>query len=156
MDEIVGLVVEQIAKSAREAAERKRLAPKTAAEAERRARDTAAVAELARRVAQRNAPPPAAAPGVPASAPAPAPAPAPAQAPAPAAGYGTTGVDAVNPFGDAGMTEPYDASADASPFAVPSSQPLLRDFSGGTSFVGAFIVGEALAPPVALREPRPF
>jgi hypothetical protein len=132
VDEIAGLIVEQLAKSARQAAQRRGGGPIPAPPARR--------------------PPPGRAPVPPATAPAPVAAAAPpAASPAPAAAPAFAGVDASNPFGGALV-----AASDLLPSTGATDEPLLRPFAGGTPFLAAFVLAEALGPPVALKEPRDF
>ncbi len=145
MDEIVGAIVEQIAKNAREAARRRAAAlPAATLAGNARARQ----AQIARAL---GAPVPAATAG---SAPAPTPAaapPAPPPAPDPfATDAGLLGSSAIlggdSPFG--ALLTPGD------PIPVAKPDSLLGAFSGGGPFLAAFVLSEALAPPLALREPR--
>ena len=115
MDEIVGLLVDQIAKSGRTAAERR--------------------ARAAMRV--QPAPPAVAAAAPVAIVPPPAPA-DPFLAPSPLGGD--------SPFG--GMLVPVETRAPV------RSERLLGAFAGAGSFLAGFVLAEALAPPLALREPR--
>jgi hypothetical protein len=146
VDEIIGAIVEQVAKNAREAAKRRAAAlPAATLAGNARARQ----AQIARAL---GGPVPAAAP---VSAPAPVPAPSAASAtpPAPDPFAGDTvllGSSAI-----IGGDSPFGALlAPGEPIPVANSDSLLGAFSGGAPFLGAFIVSEALAPPLALREPR--
>jgi hypothetical protein len=133
MDDVIGLLIEQIAKGARGAAERKRGGPQPA------------------RVAPPGPPAPGRPPGsqTPVSA-----APPPPARVAGEVAFGATAVDAENPFAPA----PLPASGGALPgFPASQGEPaLLGAFAGGAPFLAAFVLGEALAPPVALREPHRF
>jgi hypothetical protein len=145
VDEIVGAIVEQIAKNARDAAKRRAaVLPAATLAGNARARQ----AQIAKAL---GGPVPAA---VPVRAPAPAVVAAPAASPpAPdpfASDTGLLGSSAIiggdSPFG--ALLTP----GEPMPAANPGS--LLGAFSGGTAFLGAFVVSEALAPPLARREPR--
>jgi hypothetical protein len=162
MDEFVGLIVEQLAKRAREVAAQKaaaasKAAPQTATQRAAAAVVSANAAAVARARASAAAvrPPPG---YVPKLAPAPvrvaavAPvsaAPAPPQAVAAAVPAAFSGVDLENPFGS--LLVGGDAAVSA---AVVAPDALLGAFTGGGPFLAAFILAEALAPPLALREPR--
>jgi len=144
VDEIIGAIVEQVAKNAREAAKRRAaVLPAATLAGNARARQ----AQIARAL---GGPVPAAAP-VTAPAPAPVAASAPPPAPDPFAGdTGLLGSSAI-----IGGDSPFGALlAPGEPIPVANSGALLAAFSGGAAFLGAFIVSEALAPPLALREPR--
>ncbi len=144
MDEIIGAIVEQVAKNAREAAKRRAAAlPAATLAGNARARQ----AQIARAL---GGPVPAAAP---VSAPAPAPAAASAPPPAPDPFAGDTVL--LGSSSIIGGDSPFGALlAPGEPIPVANSDSLLGAFSGGAPFLGAFIVSEALAPPLALREPR--
>jgi hypothetical protein len=144
VDEIVGAIVEQIAKNARDAASRRAAAlPAATLAGNARARQ----AQIAKAL---GGPVPAAA-RMPAPAPAVTPAPPPPPAPDPfAAETGLLGSSAI-----LGGDSPFGALlAPGEPIAVANPGSLLVAFSGGPAFLGAFVVSEALAPPLALREPR--
>ena len=127
MDEIVGTIVEQIALRARDAAARKA----AAIPAIRRIRPPASAP---RAVAPAPvAPPVARAPVPPSDAPPPLPA-----------------LDAADPFGSVVAAGP----AGAASVVTPGADVLLGAFSGGSPFLAAFVLSEALSLPVALREPK--
>ncbi len=144
MDEIVGAIVEQIAKNARDAAKRRAAAlPAATVAGNARARQ----AQIAKAL---GGPVPAA---VPVRAPARANAAPATPAPAPdpfVADTGLLGSSAIlggdSPFG--ALLTPDE------PMHVAEPDSLLGAFSGGAAFLGAFVLSEALAPPIALREPR--
>jgi hypothetical protein len=144
VDEIIGAIVEQVAKNAREAAKRRAAAlPAATLAGNARARQ----AQIARALGG----------PVPAAAPVSAPAPAPAAASAPPASPDPFAGDTVLLGSSAiiGADSPFGALlAPGEPIPVANSDSLLGAFSGGAPFLGAFIVSEALAPPLALREPR--
>ncbi len=142
MDEIVGAIVEQIAKNARDAAKRRAAAlPAAALAGNARARQ----AQIAKALGG----------PVPAAVRMPAPVAAAAAAPPPApdpfaAETGLLGSSAI-----LGGDSPFGALlAPDEPISVANPDSLLGAFSGGPAFLGAFVVSEALAPPLALREPR--
>jgi hypothetical protein len=144
VDEIVGAIVEQIAKNARDAARRRAAAlPAATLAGNARARQ----AQIAKAL---GGPVPAA---VPVRAPAPAVAAPPAPPPAPdpfASDAGLLGSSAI-----IGGDSPFGALlAPGEPIPLANPDSLLGAFSGGTAFLGAFVVSEALAPPLALREPH--
>jgi hypothetical protein len=144
VDEIVGAIVEQIAKNAREAAKRRAAAlPAATVAGNARARQ----AQIAKAIRGT----------VPAAVPVRAPVAATAQPPRPpsapdpfAADTGLLGSSAILggdvPFGT--------LVAPGEPMRVAEPDSLLGAFSGGAGFLGAFVLSEALAPPLALREPR--
>jgi len=144
VDEIVGAIVEQIAKNAREAAKRRAAAlPAATVAGNARARQ----AQIAKAL---RGPVPAA---MPVRAPARTIAAPPTPPPAPdsfAADTGLLGSSAIiggdSPFG--ALLTPDETMRVAEP------DSLLGAFSGGAAFLGAFVLSEALAPPIALREPR--
>jgi hypothetical protein len=144
VDEIVGAIVEQIAKNARDAAQRRAAAlPAATLAGNARARQ----AQIAKAL---GGPVPAA---VRMPAPAAAAAPAPPPPPVPDAFVAETGL--LGSSAILGGDSPFGALLTPDePAGVATPDSLLVAFSGGAAFLGAFVVSEALAPPLALREPR--
>ncbi len=139
MDEVVGLIVEQLARRAREAKQRAAATP------------GAEGGPGARAVPDGNSPNVMRSPSTPTPV-APSPG-APSVSPAPGfdGGLGALpSLDAPDPFGGVGSAVAPAASSTETGVAAP----LLADFAGGVAFLRAFVVSEALAPPVALREPK--
>ncbi len=144
MDEVVGLIVEQLARRAREAKQRAATAspgqaatpgapappPPAVAKSRAASGNRGPNATRARAATQPVAPPP---PGV------------------FDGGLGALpSLDAADPFGGVGSAvAPIESASGAS-----VATPLLADFTGGNAFLRAFVVSEALALPVALREPK--
>ncbi len=150
MDEIVGVLVEQLAKRAREEAARRaqaggpvaRGAPPRPPARAAAAPSAPGIATPRRPVTTSSSPPP------PAAAPQAAPRPA---APADVFGTAVTDLGFGDPFGLAsGAGVPAAASAQAA-----DAPALLRAFTGGQPLLAAIVLSEALAPPVALRSTPP-
>jgi len=135
LDDIVGLIVEQIVRS-REAAERKRNASQTP--------PNPATAVTAPRLRTASAQPPRVAQRPVAATPAPT---GSFAMPGDILGLPSSGIESDNPFGTSVFEDVSFASAAA-------KEPLLRAFAGGGALLAAFVLSEAFAPPIALREPR--
>jgi hypothetical protein len=143
VDEVVGLIVEQLARRAREAKQRAATAsPGQAATPGAPAPPSSAVPKS--RAASGNRGPNATRARAATQPVAPTP-------PAFDGGLGALpSLDAADPFGGVGSAvAPVESASGAS-----VATPLLADFTGGNAFLRAFVVSEALALPVALREPK--
>jgi len=142
MEDILGLIVEQFVKRARETERARRVAAGAPPTAASPSLSGAGAVSGARFQTASSGPGPAAV----------APSTASIAAPPSASGAllrsGLPSPDAADPFGS---VVPSQTGAPAAIAAPPS---LLGAFAGGNAFITAFVLAEALAPPVALREKR--
>jgi hypothetical protein len=158
VDEIVGALVEQLAKRAREQAARRAQAAAGAPGAPPRPPVRAAAAPPApgivtpRRDVPRAVPVPGAVAAPSAAAPAAAPRPAPPAAPADIFGAPSQDIGFGDPFGLAAVAS---APVAAVPMQTDATSFLLRAFAGGQPLLAGIVLSEALAPPVALRSTPP-
>jgi len=136
VDEVVGVIVEQIARRARAAAAQRAAAGAT----QKSAPGTPPAPGRAPSPARPAAPRPPATPAAPVR-------PSPAAAPFDGGLTALPALDAADPFGGVGSALP----APVPDVADAEAATLLSAFSGATPLIAAFVFAEALAPPVALR-----